>query len=131
MISVGSFQSMYIYSKDYKYPIGVVFFYGDNVYVDGRHYVRVGVSEALEREVFEVQETRYIDLFMLLKEIRSESIEETHFQKIKNIQKSINGVGDIFKVGQPLPYTYKYDKISKSIFKNVLKSNNMKDIGEI
>ena len=131
MIGLGSFQSMYIYSKEYKYPVGVVFFYGDDVYVDGRYYVRVGISEAFERKVFEAQETRYIDLFMLLKEIKSDNIKESSFQKIKDIQNSIRGVGDIFKVGEPLPYTYKYDKMSKAIFKNVLKSNMMTDIGEI
>ncbi len=121
-----SFRLMFIYDKETF--VSCVVFMGDGTHVSPKSKLRIGVTEQFEKMVFEEQDLKYITLFKALETLNNLVIIEN------NIIKHVNEKTD-FRVTASVPYEYKYDRLSKQVFNNVLKRNNMTDfqllVGEV
>lgn len=113
-----TFRVMFIY--DEGKIVGCLVFYGDGVYIDRRTKLRIGVSSEFEEKVFVDDDPKYSTLFYALGKINDNNELITERKIIKEIISSTD-----FRASASVEYQYKYDKLGKQVFNNVLKRNNL------
>ena len=117
-MNIYMFRVMFVY--DNGKIVACLVFYGDGTYVDRRTKLRIGVSTEFEERVFIDDDPKYSTLFYALGKI-NDNQELITERKIIN---EINSDTD-FRASASVEYKYKYDKLGKQVFNNVLKRNNL------
>lgn len=117
-MNIYMFRVMFVYDKEKV--VACFVFMGDNVFIDRRTILRIGVSPEFEEKVFIDDDDKYSTLFYTLGRINSDVSIITEKKLIKEINSSTD-----FRATSSVPYQYKYDKLGRQVFNNVLKRNGL------